>query len=155
MKTSFKNILWEHFIFLNAVSWKYSDFPNVVISDFPLSCPPLAGSGWDFRPWLLLCRVARAVSPPCMTRWEASQQRDVKCQLRERRFAGNPSHVALAHPTHNEIQAAASTVSVQCPHVSWFILFACFLSPQRPPQNHFKSDLQVHVYVRSCSLLPR
>lgn len=36
MKTSFKNILWKHFIFLNATIWKYPDFLNALISAFLL-----------------------------------------------------------------------------------------------------------------------
>lgn len=39
MKTSFKNILWKHFIFLTATIWKHPDFLNALISDFHLLAP--------------------------------------------------------------------------------------------------------------------
>lgn len=123
MKTSFKNILWEHFIFLNAVSWKYPDFPNAFISDFPLL--PSLGRVETLGQYLC-CAGKPGLSSSCMTWWEVWQQWDVKCQLRERCFAGNPFHVALEHLMHNEMQATVSTVSVHCPHVSQFILFTCF-----------------------------
>lgn len=105
MKISFKNILWEHFIFLNAVSWKYPDFPNTLISDFPLlpSLGQVETSGQ-----YLCCAECPGMSPSCLTWWEALQERDVKCQLRERRFAGNTFHVALAHLMHSEMKVTVS-----------------------------------------------
>lgn len=117
MKTSLKNILWKHFIFLNATIWKHPDFLNALISDFLLLASP--GSGWH------LCCIGSSGFCTCARHAEKHCSNEIKkCQLRERCFSGNPSYMAFAHLMHSEIIQAAVN-KVLCCHVSF--LFVCLL----------------------------